>query len=56
MEADATSQSATWLAIVVMILHWLGPILKGWSDAAIARWLAGNPEALAAFKARQEGK
>jgi len=31
--------STTWLAIVVMILHWLGPILKDWSDAAVAKWL-----------------
>lgn len=56
METDATNQTATWLAIAVMILHWLGPVLKSWSDAAIARWLAKSPEALAIYKERQAAK
>lgn len=55
MGTGPTNTTATWLAIVVMILHWAGPIVKSWSDAAIARWLAKSPEAEALFKERQEG-
>lgn len=56
MEADATNTTVTSLAIVVMVLHWAGPIVKSWSDAAIARWLAKSPEAEAIFKERQDAK
>lgn len=54
--ADPTNSTATWLAIVVMILHWAGPIVKSWSDAAIARWLAKSPDAQASLKQSRDGK
>lgn len=32
----------SWLAVVVMVLHFLGPIVKSWSDAAIAKWMGAK--------------